>query len=261
MLRRAEQLETQIRTEEGCFPEGLKAFTSNGEITHEWLLNRAALLPDHIASVTLEESTALQNFSLMQFALSAPIKALLEGVADFESLSMELSPLLSAVSEDPTATVTLVELEEFAVKAKQVHATVLPLSADPEVYKTIQSVQPFLAPDGSPNLENIDSLTHLHQSLHDKLVLIQTSPWSTAEDDPEASTTGQTTLTSNPRQRNRQDKNAYAVGVWKRIRAKLEGRDESGKRRSVAEQVQQLIDDACNLDNLSNMYEGWTAWI
>jgi hypothetical protein len=66
----------------------------------------------------------------------------------------------------------------------------------------------------------------------------------------------------------RQEKNQHAVAVWKRVRAKLEGRDGpqgSGgvpsQRLSVAEQVDRTIRDATNTDNLSLMFEGWTAWI
>uniref|UniRef100_H2MY57 FATC domain-containing protein n=1 Tax=Oryzias latipes TaxID=8090 RepID=H2MY57_ORYLA len=59
-----------------------------------------------------------------------------------------------------------------------------------------------------------------------------------------------------------QERNSYAVGVWKRVKAKLEGRDVDPNRRlSVAEQVDFVIKEATNMDNLAQLYEGWTAWV
>ncbi|MXQ90043.1 hypothetical protein E5288_WYG014046 [Bos mutus] len=58
-----------------------------------------------------------------------------------------------------------------------------------------------------------------------------------------------------------QERNSYAVSVWKRVKAKLEGRDvDPNRRMSVAEQVDYVIKEATNLDNLAQLYEGWTAW-
>ncbi|CAL9703653.1 unnamed protein product [Knipowitschia caucasica] len=59
-----------------------------------------------------------------------------------------------------------------------------------------------------------------------------------------------------------QERNSYAVSVWKRVKAKLEGRDIDPNRRiSVTEQVDMVIKEATSLDNLSQLYEGWTAWV
>lgn len=59
-----------------------------------------------------------------------------------------------------------------------------------------------------------------------------------------------------------QERNSYAVSVWKRVKAKLEGRDvDPSRRMSVTEQVDFVIKEATNLDNLAQLYEGWTAWV
>lgn len=59
-----------------------------------------------------------------------------------------------------------------------------------------------------------------------------------------------------------QERNSYAVSVWKRVKAKLEGRDvDPNRRMSVTEQVDCVIKEATNVDNLSQLYEGWTAWV
>ncbi|KAF5448742.1 hypothetical protein F2P56_029247 [Juglans regia] len=57
-------------------------------------------------------------------------------------------------------------------------------------------------------------------------------------------------------------KNAYAMSVLRRVEMKLEGGDIGGNRDiSVAEQVDYLLKQATSIDNLCNMYEGWTPWI
>lgn len=57
-------------------------------------------------------------------------------------------------------------------------------------------------------------------------------------------------------------KNAYAMSVLKRVKMKLGGFDISDKREvSIAEQVDYLLKQATSIDNLCNMYEGWTPWI
>ncbi|XP_069566221.1 serine/threonine-protein kinase SMG1 isoform X2 [Brachyistius frenatus] len=59
-----------------------------------------------------------------------------------------------------------------------------------------------------------------------------------------------------------QERNSYAVSVWKRVKAKLEGRDiDPNRRMSITEQVDFVIKEATNMDNLAQLYEGWTAWV
>lgn len=71
-----------------------------------------------------------------------------------------------------------------------------------------------------------------------------------------------TSLPSPQIEQHSREKNAYAVSVVRRVRTKLEGRDMDGSRHlSVAEQVDYLLRQATSIDNLCNMYEGWTPWI
>ncbi|XP_064619648.1 serine/threonine-protein kinase SMG1-like isoform X2 [Lineus longissimus] len=59
-----------------------------------------------------------------------------------------------------------------------------------------------------------------------------------------------------------QERNSYAVGVWRKVKMKLDGRDpDVNKKLSPAEQVDNVIKDATNLDNLALLYEGWTPWV
>ncbi|XP_068658136.1 uncharacterized protein [Aristolochia californica] len=57
-------------------------------------------------------------------------------------------------------------------------------------------------------------------------------------------------------------KNAFALQVLRRIEMKIDGRDiNDGRQMDILEQVDHLLKQATNIDNLCNMYEGWTPWI
>ncbi|KAK9942266.1 hypothetical protein M0R45_007941 [Rubus argutus] len=57
-------------------------------------------------------------------------------------------------------------------------------------------------------------------------------------------------------------RNPYAMSVLRRVEMKLDGRDISDNREiSISEQVDYLLKQATSVDNLCNMYEGWTPWI
>ncbi|XP_017781881.1 PREDICTED: serine/threonine-protein kinase SMG1 [Nicrophorus vespilloides] len=59
-----------------------------------------------------------------------------------------------------------------------------------------------------------------------------------------------------------QQRNAYAVSVWRRVRMKLSGKDpDPGRKYSIQEQVDYVIREASSLDNLALLYEGWTPWV
>lgn len=59
-----------------------------------------------------------------------------------------------------------------------------------------------------------------------------------------------------------QERNCFAVSVWRRVKAKLDGRDvDFSRRMQISEQVDYVINEAVSLDNLALLYEGWTAWV
>ena len=59
-----------------------------------------------------------------------------------------------------------------------------------------------------------------------------------------------------------QERNAYALNVWRRVRMKLEGRDPNPNRKyTTAEQVEYVIREAQSTENLALLYEGWTPWV
>ncbi|KAG5885461.1 hypothetical protein JTB14_037042 [Gonioctena quinquepunctata] len=59
-----------------------------------------------------------------------------------------------------------------------------------------------------------------------------------------------------------QQSNAYAMKVWRRVKMKLEGRDpDPGRKSTIQEQVDYVIQEATSMDNLALLYEGWTPWV
>ncbi|KAF6020036.1 SMG1 [Bugula neritina] len=59
-----------------------------------------------------------------------------------------------------------------------------------------------------------------------------------------------------------QERNSYAVSVWRRVKMKLDGRElDPSKKMSVTDQVSYIINEASDIKNLAQMYEGWTSWV
>lgn len=62
--------------------------------------------------------------------------------------------------------------------------------------------------------------------------------------------------------RTNRGKNPFALSIMKQVEHKLHGRDIDGTRSlKIPEQVDHLLKQATSIDNLCNMYEGWTPWI
>ncbi|CAD5118686.1 DgyrCDS7369 [Dimorphilus gyrociliatus] len=59
-----------------------------------------------------------------------------------------------------------------------------------------------------------------------------------------------------------QERNSYATSVWSRVKQKLDGKDpDINYKMSTTEQIDYIIMEATRIDNLSELYEGWTPWV
>ncbi|KHJ41137.1 FATC domain protein [Trichuris suis] len=57
-------------------------------------------------------------------------------------------------------------------------------------------------------------------------------------------------------------RSAQGISVCNSVKRKLQGTDQSDTEAlPVTVQVNNLIEEARNVDNLALMYEGWTAWV
>merc|ERR1712146_404953 len=54
-------------------------------------------------------------------------------------------------------------------------------------------------------------------------------------------------------------RNARAVAVVRRIKAKLEGRDGTDSPLSIEEQVDKIIEQAVDPNNLATLFHGWLS--
>ena len=95
-----------------------------------------------------------------------------------------------------------------------------------------------------PNLLNLDIL-------HDKLVmkLRMSLPHCSLNENSHGNV-------------NLQYENTVKIDVWKRIIDKFSVVESNPFNvKSITENVDSIINDAVNVDNLSQMYEGWTSWV
>ncbi|KAM3220199.1 hypothetical protein P3S67_019940 [Capsicum chacoense] len=94
-----------------------------------------------------------------------------------------------------------------------------------------------------------------------KLLLGNEEPLS-SKDKVEGAAHGTSLINVEAANRTTRGKNTYALSILRRVEMKLDGRDVADNREmSVAEQVDYLLKQATSVDNLCNMYEGWTPWI
>ena len=125
--------------------------------------------------------------------------------------------------------------------------------------------------DNTTSNQLIDDLILSVNSLHDQLLHFginsfnQTGPLDNFNDNKALSSATSSKKNNDGLQKAvkpHQEKNLYALNVWKRVKAKLEGRDcDATRRLTIAEQVDHVIKEAVNQDNLCQLYEGWTPWV
>jgi PI-3-kinase-related kinase SMG-1 len=316
VLKQVDQVKTSVQRHEEELPPGLKEFAPQGHITLRWVDRRRSEVGHYAATAVAELDRLAAGQLELKEQLIAATTTLKETTADTEALLAELMPLLKPVIAAGDATAKAVqegyqsfgETVEMLADAGLVLAEVgggqqeLELLApDPEAEVEAEgeeemddarvgptgvgtgtgtSTQPAVHTMAVRLLEGDVVLGDLCASLeqvHDQLMALQSA--TAAMDDDEGATEQQPADSgAGSNARTRQEKNAHAVAVWKRVRAKLEGRgnsssggsggiggsksDSNGQRHmSVAEQVEKTIREATSNENLSVMFEGWTAWI
>ncbi|XP_060520485.1 serine/threonine-protein kinase SMG1 isoform X2 [Cylas formicarius] len=105
-------------------------------------------------------------------------------------------------------------------------------------------------------LAHLDNIRSSTADVHESLLALR-------ERGPQLTRQGRTVVDgADKRDVRGQQRNAYAVNVWRRVKMKLEGRDpDPGRKLTAQEQVDYVIREATNLDNLALLYEGWTPWV
>lgn len=186
-------------------------------------------------------------------ALQAHVSSLRADVlGKHHELLSELRSLLKSLArqEDVAVQEYLATYRQFSERASELVRTLLAEDASPD-----DSTQRALA-------ELTDMVPRVYQGLTDLADAQDDQPKSVAAS-KSVEQTPDKKVTKDPRTgKALQERNSYAVGVWRRVKMKLDGRDpDSTKRSSVAEQVEYIISEATCLENLALLYEGWTPWV
>ncbi|XP_058794779.1 serine/threonine-protein kinase SMG1 [Phymastichus coffea] len=159
-----------------------------------------------------------------------------------ESLSSTVKELESENLEPARASLLKMELEVLAVKTPQLYDELLSFAKPPAA-----GGGESMAAEATPAPPTITSRAKLVRQ--DSICLSPRKGVPAPARDP---TTGKAV----------QERNAYALNVWRRVRMKLEGRDPNPNRKySTAEQVEYVIREAQSIENLALLYEGWTPWV
>lgn len=221
------------------------------EATPEWfrsLLDKVAL-----GACREQLDQAKSTRDACKEALQAHVSSLRADVlGKHHELLSELRSLLKSLArqEDTAVQEYLATYRQFSERASELVRTLLAEDALPD-----DSTQRALA-------ELTDMVPRVYQGLTDLADAQDDQPRSVAAS-KSVEQTPDKKVTKDPRTgKALQERNSYAVGVWRRVKMKLDGRDpDSTKRSSVAEQVEYIISEATRLENLALLYEGWTPWV
>jgi hypothetical protein len=229
---------------ESQLPRALTALAPDGRVTGQWIQSRMESIPlllagAHSEQMTHEHAARVRCATLSETA--AAIRAL-QGmvgllVADLNAL---LSPLVLAGSRSARAAADAHRDFEKAVDAMALDCDMLQrqVTGPPGVVYT-----PLVDEHADP--------VALANALFAAISALQM----------EDSTQDEVLLPEKAAPRAAQERNTQAAAVWRRVHAKLDGRDGDHGRRSVAEQWDALVSEATSEARLAHMYEGWAPWV
>ncbi|XP_037938789.1 serine/threonine-protein kinase Smg1 [Teleopsis dalmanni] len=258
---------TEVRIVELLDPEG--------KVDQNWIKNVLGLLDEmsfgvHRKLDSLEqEEEKIKSIFLVQ---SEQLQSLFE-----TSVRLEMRQLLRSISKNEKYNKNgKIEVTEIATVARQLHQTfkqfytkvselqvnlgAAEYSSD-ALYEIKKSVSELLTAVEQNHNEFIQLL---QKFLYDEELILSTAIQGENPNSDIYKNENHSPNTSDKKNYNQAEQklNVHAVAVWRKVRAKLEGRDpDSNKRNTVAEQVDYIIQDAMNRDNLALLYEGWTPWV
>ncbi|KYM96819.1 Serine/threonine-protein kinase SMG1 [Cyphomyrmex costatus] len=204
----------------------------------------------------------LQNVLAEHHRLMSDVRALLktmakqeniDGLQDFlfvyrsftENISAVVKELEAENFDSPRGMAMKEELEAMAIKVPSLYNRLLEFASERKLNSTKGTGKPAAA----GNLPRKRKKRKKGKLMRQNNVCLSPRKGTPLARDP---TTGKAV----------QERNAYALNVWRRVRMKLEGRDPQPSRKyTTAEQVEYVIREAQSNDNLALLYEGWTPWV
>jgi hypothetical protein len=238
-------------------PARLKLVAPHGQITRDWLRSRTEAIPGLISAANSQLSMLQESARCQAPVLSDLMSGFQLLSSSVESLMNELDPLLAPLVKAGSrqacatatahrsfaATLTIIVgccgSIKGAVVAGFSAVNPIAISADSEMAGQNPVLQARVLFESVRALEAIDATDDMAAPVNEEPL-----------DAP-----GPKTVLAD------QERNAQATAVWRRVRAKLEGKDSDGIRRGTSEQVDTLIREAVSESRLCRMYEGWAPWI
>lgn len=168
-------------------------------------------------------------------------------VDDLSKANAILVPLNSTLSKDNALIAeALAKESETDIEVSSIHGQAIYQSYGEKIGEIYQNLRPLVPSIASSVKGLYPMLTRLAQIASEQ---------SEVQSDVASPPTRTHTRTT-------RGKNAYALSVLKSMEMKIDGRNIADNREvSIPEQVDYLIKQATSVDNLCNMYEGWTPWI
>eukprot|EP00029_Vermamoeba_vermiformis_P005456 TRINITY_DN1900_c0_g1_i1.p1 TRINITY_DN1900_c0_g1~~TRINITY_DN1900_c0_g1_i1.p1 ORF type:complete len:1417 (-),score=481.57 TRINITY_DN1900_c0_g1_i1:105-4277(-) len=262
----------QLRTE----IDETKKNTEQLSKDHKELSKTSSELNSEVANLSAVIGDIQQKYNSNKGIVKTSLNHVQSAFDGYTQFSNEVDSLLSNI-----VNITDEKWESVAqmhALAKKLQRNLKSLVADLETFTRMAS--DFLALTDSDNKVSGDTQKSVDniRSRADKLVALENKIGQQVNELVAQSTEWQAQQSDGPLTQNSQEepsvdeeqadkpralmKNSTALTILKRVRDKLEGRDKSGEKKwTIPEQVEWTIHEATSLDNLAQLYEGWTAWI
>jgi PI-3-kinase-related kinase SMG-1 len=262
----------QLRTEIDDTKKNTEQLTKD----HKELSKASAELNSEVANLSAVIGDYQQKYNSNKGIVKNSLNHVQNAFEGYTQFSNEVESLLSNI-----VNITDEKWESVAqmhALAKKLQRNLKSLVTDLETFTKMAS--DFLALSDNDNKADVDTQKSVDniRSRADKLVALENKIGQQVNELVAQSTEWQAQQSDGPLTQNSQEvsvdeadqsdkpralmKNSTALSILKRVRDKLEGRDKSGdKKWTIPEQVEWTIHEATSLDNLAQLYEGWTAWI
>ncbi|KAF5303932.1 hypothetical protein FQA39_LY01717 [Lamprigera yunnana] len=232
-------------------------FTANMKCSPNWVLQISEKLSEVISNTQKKLTEHKENMFICNDSVHLSLESLRTSINRHNKLMLEVKSLIKLMAKIDECSDNV---QEFMINYKQYTDYFLPIlhcfkkDVNKEEVLEINKKLEYLKENTDTIYESLLNLQNKDTSYAGRPPLIRQegislSPAKILPVKQESTSKGQ-------------QRNAYAMGVWRRVRLKLEGRDpDPGRKYTNQEQVDYIIREASSLDNLALMYEGWTPWV
>ncbi|VVC40721.1 Hypothetical protein CINCED_3A013789 [Cinara cedri] len=233
-----------------------------GPIEWTWLNNTVSIISDNVQQLIAAQEPVRSEIACIQKSIKEHLNGLKSTLTSHNKIISDIRVLLkSLIKIDNVGTASINYVTKYCSYLDHLVSLVEQLTIMNE--PTTQKVNVLM--------ESVQSLHKKTSPMYDDLLTILGEKGLLVKQHKRPPLVRQDSICLSPRKGLPRDPhtgkavqkcNAYAVSVWRRVRMKLEGRDpDPGRRSTITEQVNWVINEATNPDNLALLYEGWTPWV